>query len=71
MTLLSADNLPASDFMACVMILLPPNFGPPAISNTPNIFPEPSTVLDYSFHNSGSVHGPELYMPNVWLRGGL
>jgi len=28
MTLLSADNLPASDFMACVMILLPPHFGP-------------------------------------------
>jgi hypothetical protein len=28
MTLLSADNLPASDFMACVMILLPPKIGP-------------------------------------------
>jgi hypothetical protein len=28
MTLLSADNLPASNFMACVMILLPPHFRP-------------------------------------------
>jgi len=28
MTLLSADALAASDFMACVMILLPLNIGP-------------------------------------------
>jgi hypothetical protein len=71
MTLLSADAQTAGDFMACVMILLPPHYGPPAISNTPNSFLGMCTVLEFSFCNFRCLHGPELYMPNVWLRGGL
>jgi hypothetical protein len=71
MTLLSADLLQASDFMACVMILLPPHFGPASDFKCAALFAK-------------DVHGAGLfilrfqmcallwlYMPNVWLRGRL
>jgi hypothetical protein len=61
MTLLSADAQTAGDFMACVMILLPPHFGPPAILNTLNSFLGMCTVSDCSFYDFPGCTALALY----------
>jgi len=49
MTLLSADAQAADDFMACVMILLPPRFGP-------------TSGFKYAELFSRAVHGAEVFI---------
>jgi hypothetical protein len=49
MTLLSADAQTAGDFMACVMILLPPHFGP-------------ASGYKYAEFFSRAVHGAGLFI---------
>ena len=47
MTLLSADAQAADDFIACVMILLPPHFGPASGFKYTDAFPRICTVPNY------------------------
>jgi hypothetical protein len=71
MTLLSAGYLTCQRLHGLGDDMAHTDFWPASGFKYTDAFPRMCRVPDYSFRNFPSVHGFELYMPNVWLRGGL